>query len=123
MKEQALQILVVDDESEITSALEAALGPDHCVVLAQTIDEARRVLQDWRFDLLLCDWLLAGVASRPFLEEVAARQPSLHRILMTGSPPREWQQLVDRGVVSSTLIKPFLLGELWAVIDSVAGRR
>jgi len=123
MEEQALQILVVDDESGITSALEEALRPAHRVVLARTVDEARRAVQERRFDLLLCDWFLAGVPSRPFLEELAASQPSLLRVLMSGSPPREWQDLVDRGLVSSTLIKPFLLSELWALIDSLAEQR
>ena len=62
---------------------------------------------------------LGGGVSTLFLETVAVRHPAVRRVLMSGSPHREWHSILDRGVVVATLAKPFDLNQLWAVIHPI----
>lgn len=116
-------IMVVDDDPSITQTIEDILGL-RCaacsVAVANSIDEASAELASGSPDTLLCDYMIDGVASTAFLETTAERFPALRRILMTGSPRREWQDLLSRGVVGAVLTKPFELSQLWSAICSEA---
>ena len=111
-----LRVLILDDDPAITELLADLLASDCAVTIANQIDAAMAALDIDGTDLLLCDYRLDGAPSTGFLEAVALRYPTVRRVLMTGSPSREWQPILDRGLVVAALIKPFGLNQLWALL-------
>jgi DNA-binding NtrC family response regulator len=117
MNSQRLHILVLDDDWSITNLLACLLEPEADVTTAHSFDEARAALAvGAAFDVLLCDYRVDGVASSAFLACVAACHPRLRRVLMTGSPLREWEVMLTLGVVAVALRKPFTIEQLSAAL-------
>lgn len=116
MSRKRLRILVLDDDRSITDLLADLLEPLFAITVANSFDEGQAALAKRRYDIFLCDYLVDGVASTAFLTSVAARHPGLRRVLMSGSPLRDWREMLARGVVVAALAKPFTLDELCAVI-------
>jgi DNA-binding NtrC family response regulator len=86
--------LIVDDEAQILSALRRVLRREgYDIVTAETIEEARRVLETRTVDAILSDQKMPGSTGVQFLREAARRRPEAARMIITGSteaiPPEE----------------------------------
>jgi CheY-like chemotaxis protein len=117
------RVLVVDDERAVRALVVSALKRrGHDVREAESADAARGVLSTGTFDLLLTDANMPGMNGVDLARLVAAEQPNLRIIVMSGFA-EEALALGDlRGRVS-LLPKPFTSADLQArVAETLVGR-
>ncbi|HXG68152.1 MAG TPA: sigma-54 dependent transcriptional regulator [Blastocatellia bacterium] len=78
------RILIIDDETSVTDALEIILGEDgHQVKTAKTLAEADRLLTSERFDLIFTDLRLPDASGIDLLARIKEESPETEVILMT----------------------------------------
>lgn len=111
------RILVVDDEPSVLTTYRMILEQKgYEVVPAPSAQEARRILDGERLDLLLCDLSLGEGESGLTVIEYARRcHPALPSLLLTGYASREISDRAQRLGVS-VLFKPVEIQEFLAVI-------
>jgi DNA-binding NtrC family response regulator len=81
---QAARILVVDDESSITGALEIILAEQgYKIKTASTVSEATQLLRDQPFDLVFTDLRLPDTSGLDLLTRIKEERPETEVILMT----------------------------------------
>jgi DNA-binding NtrC family response regulator len=81
---QAANILIVDDESSITGALEMILGEQgHAIKTAGTVAEAIEIFQGRPFDMVFTDLRLPDATGIDLLARVKEESPETEVILMT----------------------------------------
>lgn len=78
-------LLIVDDEPHILSAMRRCLRREgYELLLAEGPARALSWLDTRRVDLVLSDQMMPGMRGTELLDEVAKRQPSAARLLITG---------------------------------------
>jgi CheY-like chemotaxis protein len=119
----ARTILLVDDDSEVRTALRDFLTAERCVVhTARDGRQALQVLQ--RIDLpglIILDYMMPGMNGGQFLA-ARARDPRLRAIpvVVLSAWTREWaKEPLD---IVEVLAKPVDLARLLDVVDRVCGR-
>jgi len=115
---------MVDDEARILTALRRTLRREGYELLtAGTAAEAIRVLEERPVDLILSDQKMPGMSGLALLAEVARRQPTVARLLITGwteaVPPEELKKLDVKALVP----KPWDDAELKQVLRDVLEAR
>jgi len=91
------RLLVVDDEERILAALHRTLRREgYTLLTAQTPQQAIRLLEQERVDLVLTDHKMPGMSGLELLEHAAQVQPDAARLLITG-----WAQAVSREEIES----------------------
>ena len=96
-----LKLLILDDEVRILSALRRTLRREpYEIFTAETIAEARRVLESEAIDLVLSDHKMPGTTGLVFLEEAARRRPHAVRMLITG-----WTETIPESSVAALGIR------------------
>lgn len=111
------RLLLVDDNAEVRTALRELLAIDGFDV--EEADGALTALAHIErapLDVVICDWDLGGESSEWLLLHLAATQPRVGRVLLSGSAGHYWQSLVDAGVVHVALQKPSEHHEMVAAI-------
>ncbi|WP_224364973.1 PAS domain S-box protein [Hyalangium versicolor] len=109
------RILVVDDEPNVTLALQRALGSEHEVSTATNARDALALLsQDRGFDVILCDVMMPGMTGMDLYGELERASPEVagRVVFMTGGAftPRAVSFL--QSVPNPKLEKPLNLEEL-----------
>src|SRR5262249_8296205 len=94
-----LNLLVLDDDPEMTALLADVLGSRFTVRTANSEVEAMAAMRRQLPDVLLCDYHLGAGTSAGLLKAVARHFPMVRRILMSGAPAHEWHALLRDGVV------------------------
>jgi len=117
------RILVVDDEPGIRFVLEKALAKAGFeAALAASAEEARQLLRDERFPVMLLDVRLPGDSGFRLLEELRGEPGSPRVVVMTA------EDTLRAGVTAmglgadEYLVKPFDLPRLTAVVRELAKR-
>jgi len=100
------RVLVVDDERLVLMGLSRLLEADASVVAVTSADEALKQLEAQDFDSVLCDYSMPVMNGLQVLSIVAARWPKVRRVLHSGNPPADADDLVARGQVHEVLQKP-----------------
>lgn len=107
--EQAIRILVIDDEEKIGGAFARMLEPEHEVVACIGVEDAlRRLSIGEQFAVIFCDVMMPGGGGRRFYERIAELAPELlpSVVFMTGgaftSDAREFLESIP----NRTLQKP-----------------
>lgn len=115
----ALDVLVVDDEPAIRSALALMLGRlGHRIILAADGDEARTILDSRPVDRVILDLRMPRVGGDVLLAEIRDRFPPLLRrvIRLTGDAEHaEWHEAA-RAEGAPMLAKPFTLDDVRVAI-------
>jgi len=107
------RVLVVDDDPSIRLLCRVNLELDgHEVVEAASLQEARRHLEDERFDVVVLDVHLGGETSGELVVESHAQEPPIPVVLVTGSA----ETLEGESTADAVLPKPF---EPQALVDTV----
>jgi signal transduction histidine kinase len=120
-----LAILVVDDEYEITLLLQRILESEgHEVVAVADGFEAREMLAEQHFDLMICDLKMPGMDGRELYSYIKQTHPELaHRVIFsTGDTvsKESWTFLSE--VQNRCLSKPFKPDEVLSEVrELVAG--
>lgn len=113
------RLLVIDDDLAVRSMLTDVLR-----TLGYRVDEARDGVEGiWRlaeseYDLVLIDYLMAGMTGREVVEAVRRRLPAVKLIMLTGFATEEDVEFVRRQGLT-VLVKPVGFGELSAAIQKV----
>lgn len=113
------RILVIDDEPSIAAVLKAMLSRDgHKVETVKDGAEAKRLLQERDYDVVLCDLKMPKVDGAQLFRWLKETKPSLASrfIVMTGDflSPTTQKALQEWGV--PVLHKPFRMDELKALM-------
>ncbi len=113
-------VLVVDDETQVTAALQRALGGEHDVSTAHNGPDALRMLEEGRrFDVILCDVMMPGMTGMDLYTELSRTAPDMagRVVFMTGGAftPRAVSFLKE--VPNRKLDKPLNLEELRMLVS------
>ena len=113
---RTLDVLILDDEPKIASALRRALQRWHTVRCAATPEEALAHLELRVPDVLLSDFQLAECTAAELLRSAKARWPSIRCVLHSASRAELWAALLEEGIVERILRKPASITE---ILDSL----
>ncbi|WP_417070901.1 HD domain-containing phosphohydrolase [Niveibacterium terrae] len=118
-------ILCVDDEPNILSALRRALRPGgYQVRVATSGTEALEVLAQEAIDLVISDMRMPNMDGAQFLAAVRQRHPDVIRILLTGyADMSSTIDAINRGEIYRYLSKPWDDGEILEVLASALERK
>ncbi|HZS53891.1 MAG TPA: response regulator transcription factor [Bryobacteraceae bacterium] len=118
-----MQILVVEDERKLASALKEGLeADDYSVLIAQTGEEGFYLLCKQPFDLAILDVMLPGRDGFEILSTLRAQGLRIPILLLTAKDQIEDRvQGLDRGA-DDYLVKPFAFPELLARVRALLRR-
>lgn len=118
-------ILFVDDEIKILRSLTRALhGESLNVFTAESGEQALRVLDDERIDVIVSDQRMPGMTGSELLSEVRRRHPDVGRIMLSGHADMSAAlQAINEGRISRFLLKPVSSEELLSAINEVLDER
>ena len=109
---RGLQLLVVDDDESLRRWLRRVFADVTFVYLAADAGEARAALEEFAFDVVLCDHSMPGESGLAFLTHLAAVAPETRRVLFTADPPAAATSALEEGQLSAIVEKPARMGPL-----------
>ncbi|MBI3322802.1 MAG: response regulator [Candidatus Omnitrophica bacterium] len=116
------RVLVVDDEPEVTFALQAFfIGKGYEMMTALDGLQAMRLLRQHPVDLVILDMKMPGVNGIEVLKFIHAQSPSTKVVVVTAYDV-QFQELVEQLGVDGFLIKPFGIQALTSTIEEVLAR-
>lgn len=103
------RILLVDDESNVLSALKRALFDEPLEITAVTsAEEALDLMQEDHFKVVVSDERMLGMQGSEFLAQVKALHPHTVRIMLTGHATLEAaMKAVNQGEIYRFFSKPW----------------
>jgi len=108
------RILVIDDESQITRVLRAALAAQgYDVRTANDSDEGLRIFRDWPPDLVITDLMMPGKSGVEVCRIIRARSVTPVLVLSVREHERSKVEALDAGA-DDYVTKPFSIQELLA---------
>lgn len=117
-----IQVLLVDDEPEVTAALRVALRPyDFDIATATSGEEGLRVLATVPIEVVVSDEQMIGMTGSEFLCHVRERFPDVARVVLTGrATMEETIAAINEAEVFRYLRKPSSPAELARCIEDAA---
>jgi two-component system, OmpR family, KDP operon response regulator KdpE len=108
------RILVIDDESQITRVLRAALSAQgYDVRTANDPEEGLRVFRDWAPDLVITDLMMPGMSGVDVCRVIRERGSTPVLVLSVREHERSKVEALDAGA-DDYVTKPFGIQELLA---------
>jgi len=118
-----IQVLVVDDEGELVSALAERLELRGFSARGATSGAAALdCLSEQRFEVVLVDVKMPGLGGFELVREIKARWPAQPVVLLTGHTSAEAAETGAALGVSGYLLKPVDIEELSAALRAAAVR-
>ncbi len=122
---QGKRILLVDDDQDILTSLEAAFEPTGAVIeTAANGNKAVELAEKNVPDVVVLDMMLPGRSGFLVLEKIKARKPRNappYVIMITGNPGKRHQMYAESLGVSEYFTKPVKLDKLIATAERLAG--
>jgi DNA-binding response OmpR family regulator len=118
-------ILLVDDDTELAEALKALLESHNFVVtVVENGAEALREVQDFNFDVIICDMLMPKMAGDMFYLAVKKTRPALAErfLFVTGHADNPKVDGFLKSIDALVLFKPVPSDELLRMISLVLQR-
>jgi len=113
----ALQILVVDDNADITSLLSDIISMEnHAVTVAGTGQEAKTCVGDRQFDLAFCDITLPDISGWEVIQHLNTTSPQTAVVIISGHGEAVTEDNGNSSRIDSVLKKPFKIDEVQSVI-------
>ncbi|HLB58604.1 MAG TPA: response regulator, partial [Bdellovibrionota bacterium] len=123
MAEEAPTILLVDDEPEILKSLERALRSVGTILMAQSGDEALKILGTTPIHIVLADQRMPVMSGVEFLKTVYNKYPHVVRIILTGySDIADLIDAINEARIYRYLTKPWENKELQFVVKAAIDR-
>jgi len=120
MKNDLNHILVVDDESSLRLVLSEVLAEEgYHVTSAGSAEEALKLFEKQRFELVFCDIVMPGMSGIELLQQVKQHYPQTEVIIITSHASLETAITALRTGAYDYLLKPF---ESLDLIASFAAR-
>ncbi len=124
MSELVARILVVDDDKAVRAALRVNLRKaGHEVQLAQSVDEALRMISERPVDLVLTDVAMPGRTGLELLAELRRRWPTVRVVVMTGYGSVEDAVGAMKSGADDYIIKPVSRNELLVIVDKALAEK
>jgi CheY-like chemotaxis protein len=112
------RILVVDDEPAVGLSIKFALeGAGHFVEIVNSGQEALRKFEVEKYDVVLTDFMMAGMTGVQLAERIKWRSPAQPIILFSGFPPFPPTTAIDL-----VILKPSSPAELRAAVEKLSER-
>ncbi len=110
-------ILVVDDEITVCKSIRSALvQEDYDIDMALSGEEALRMEQAKRYDVMIVDLMMPGISGLDLLRSIMTTNPSVRVIMVTGYPTmKNTLQAMQIGAFDF-LPKPFLPADLRSLV-------
>jgi two-component system chemotaxis response regulator CheY len=117
-------ILIADDSPVFRSALKKVLEDAGHTILAQAAnaDEAMRLLDVERPDLLMLDLLMPGKTGLDVLREIGKKHDGLKVLVVTAVNQKAVNDQAKKLGATSVIYKPFDSDELVAIVSKILGR-
>jgi response regulator RpfG family c-di-GMP phosphodiesterase len=117
-------ILLVDDDSDVLSALSGTLQrPDYSLVCCTSAEEALGHLERQAFAAVISDQHMPGMNGLQLLEKVRALQPDTSRLLITGMLQVDTLiGAINTGEIFRFIAKPWSRGEVIATVENAVRR-
>ena len=118
------KILIVDDEASVSRTLERILKriQQECL-LAFSAEEARRIMKEETFDLILCDNRLPGESGMDLIGHVFSEYPETAVIMVSGvEDPDVVEKALELGAYGY-IVKPFKPSEVIINVSSALRRQ
>ncbi len=124
IEEKTTSVLVVDDEDAVRRALGRILkGGDYQVTFAADASEARAVLRDGSYDLVLTDVNMPGESGLDLVTHIVQEHPDTATVMITGrDDPKLASAALDLGCYGY-VIKPFERNEILIEVMNALRRR
>ncbi len=123
IREEKGKILILDDEAPVCRTLSRIVNKigRECVT-ANSAEEAKELLKEESFDLILSDIRLPGESGLDFIRNTVAQDPDLAVIMITGvDDPEVVEEALELGVYGY-IVKPFKVSEVLINISSALRR-
>ena len=118
------KLLVVDDDLEIRRILETILEKaGYSCAGAASVQEARGLMNENVFDLVLLDIMMPGESGLNLLEELSGSHPATAVIMVTAIDDLETAKRAMGAGVYGYVIKPFMQNELIITVANALRRR
>ncbi len=110
-------ILVVDDEITVCKSIRSALVQENYDIdMALSGEEALRMEQAKRYDVMIVDLMMPGISGLDLLRSIKTTNPSVQIIMVTGYPTmKNTLQAMQIGAFDF-LPKPFLPADLRSLV-------
>jgi putative two-component system response regulator len=113
------RILIVDDEARVRRSLSRMLETaGYDCASADSVQEARQLLNEREFELVICDMRMPEESGMALIEEIEAADKETAMLMATGVDDPSIAQAVTRHGVQGYLVKPFSRNELLINVDS-----
>jgi len=119
-----VQVLLVDDEKELASAMAERLrlrGID--AEWATTADDALMMIDAVPFDIAVLDIKMPRIGGLELMHRIRVKHPEIKILFLTGHGSEElFQKVIDECGESAYLIKPIEIAELVDKMKRLMGR-
>ncbi|AYW46250.1 response regulator transcription factor [Tetragenococcus koreensis] len=109
------KILIVEDDNNINNLLNDLLETDYQITQAFAGSEARRVLSNDTFNLILLDLMLPGVSGEELIAEIRSKKTTPIIVITAKNDPTVLSEVFDAGA-NDYIAKPFNTVEVTARI-------
>jgi putative two-component system response regulator len=118
------RVLIVDDEDQIRTLLARLLGAHgyECDT-AESAAEARRMLKESSYGLVLSDVNMPGESGLDFTREVLAQYEDIAVVMVTGMDDRRYAEVATQDGAYGYILKPFKPNELIINVGNALRRR
>ncbi len=114
------QVLLVDDTPAVCRALRRLLAAHAEVEIAQSVKEARTLIDGHPFDVVITDYHLPQENGLRLLEFVRRRLPGTTRVLLSARPRYLFNAPLLSGLVHHYFQKPVLSADLVSCITATS---
>lgn len=115
-----LNVLVVDDDDELRSAVaDMLLLDEHKVVAVADGKSAITLLQRQRFDLMITDLGMPGITGLELCNLAGEIDPQLRAILITGIGAHLTEEDTANKLLIGVVLKPFRINQLQELVNLV----
>jgi len=113
------RILVVEDSPEMQALIRTSLEESFDITEAEDAEEAVRLLDELRPDLVLLDWRLPGRWGSQVLDTFAHRRPRMPVIVLTSQDDMPTRLLAESLGADLFMTKPFRPAELLEAVRTL----
>lgn len=115
------RVLVIDDDVLVRNCIDRCLRKVAELALASDVSEARGLLLERRFDVIVSDLSLPDGDGFALLVEASRSQPSAKLFVFSGyEPTAEVREAIEGGLLAGNFLKPEGLSELLAFVRQLA---
>ena len=115
--EQALSILIVDDEEYVRQLLVSCLGSTYSCLAADNAEQAIEHLENQQFDLVVTDITMPGISGLELCKMLRESHPGTPVLIISGLQGEVYRDQALKYGARGFIEKPFDLGNLMTLVD------